>query len=135
MDSMQEILNKKMDAVIEGLQGVVKSTDDFLVFAQTTKDHNHRLEGLLNQFKENGVTLNTAKSKFNKLKVNFLGYRLSKDGIKPFATKTETITNFKQPDNITELRRFIGMAQQVRKFSCQASFPLRDLLSTKIEWI
>ena len=52
-------------------------------------------------------------------------YRLDK--VKPLATKTEAITNFKQPDNITELRRFIGMAQQIGKFSpklAQGSLPL-----------
>ena len=138
MNSMQEIFNKKMDIVIEGLQGVVKSTDDFLVFAKSREEHNQRLHALLNRFKEHGLTLNTAKCQFQKKNVDFLGYHLSQDGITPLTKKTEAITQFKQPENITELRRFIGMAQQVGKFSpklAQASSPLRDLLSTKNDWL
>ena len=138
MNSMQEIFNKKMDIVIEGLQGVVKSTDDFLVLAKSQEEHNQRLHALLNRFKENSVTLNTAKCQFQKKNVDFLGYHLSKDGITSLTKMTEAITQFKQPENITKLRRFIGMAQQVGKFSpklAQASLPLCDLLSTKNDWL
>ena len=35
LSSMQEILGKKMDIVIEGLTRVVKSADDFLIYAKT----------------------------------------------------------------------------------------------------
>ena len=53
--------------------------------------------------------------------------------MKPLATKTEAIINFKQPENIIELHSFNGKAQQVGKFSsqlAQVSLSMRDLLST-----
>ena len=47
MSSMQEIFNKRMDFVIDGLEGVVKSTDDFLVFGATMEEHDKHLRALL----------------------------------------------------------------------------------------
>ena len=74
-----------MDAVMEGLQGVDKSKDDFLLFGKTTKEHNRCLEALPTRFKESGLTLNTDKSEFHKLKVDFLDFL--KRGSNPWQQK------------------------------------------------
>ena len=70
--------------------------------------------------------------------MEFLGYELTPEGVKPIQNKCAAITNFKTPVNITELRRFLGMAQQLAKFTPElsnCSAPLRDLLSTKNQWL
>ena len=137
MSSMQEIFNKRMDTIVEGLPGVAKSTDDFLVYGRNELEHDKRLRQLLSRFKENNVTLNKEKCKFQQTETEFLGYKLSKDGIRPIATKTDAILKFKRPDNITKLRRFLGMAQQMSEFSknlVESAAPLRDLLSNKNYW-
>jgi len=66
LSSMQEIFNKRMDTIIEGLEGVAKSTDDFLIYAKTEEEHNQRLEKLLDKLKEYNVTLNKEKCVFKK---------------------------------------------------------------------
>ena len=43
LSSMQEIFGKKMDVVIDGLIGVVKSTDDFLVYGKSKETHQKTL--------------------------------------------------------------------------------------------
>ena len=40
---MQEIFKKRMDSIIDGLPGVAKNTDDFLVYGKTVKEHDSRL--------------------------------------------------------------------------------------------
>lgn len=138
MNSMQEIFNKKMDAIIEGLPGIAKSTDDFLIYAKTEEGHDERLRSLLHRFKENGVTVNPEKCQFRQTKLEFLAYNLSQEGITPITEKMSAITDYKQPENLTELRQFMGMANQLGKFTPnlpQASAPLRELLSTKNQWL
>ena len=138
LSSMQEIFSKKMDIVIEGLKGVVKSTDDFLVYAKTKKELEDRTEKLLERFEKYGVTVNVRKCLFERKEMDFLGHRITKDGIRPLQSKMEAIRNFPQPTNITELRRFMGMANQMAKFSpklAESSAPLRDLLSSKNSWL
>ena len=80
------------------------------------------------------MTLNPEKCVFNTQEVEFLGHIITQDGIKPVTRKLEAIQQFKQQTNITELRSFLGMAQQLSKFSpkfSKAAEPLRDLLSSK----
>ena len=43
LSSMQEIFKKRMDSIIDGLPGVAKNTDDFLVYGKTVKEHDSRL--------------------------------------------------------------------------------------------
>ena len=138
LTSMQEIFNKRLDKIIDGLPGVVKSTDDFLVVGEDVQMHDKHLRALLTKLADNGVTLNTQKCKFRCSEIDFLGHHISAKGIQPIGSKIEAIQNYSTPTNITELRRFFGMAQQLSKFSpdlARASEPLRDLLSTKNLWV
>ena len=136
--SLPEIFNKRIDKIIEGLPGVAKSMDDFLIYASNIEEHDQRLHQFLNTLQENGVTLNADKCQFAQVKVEFLGHTISAAGIQPVRRKLDALTKFRPPENITELRRFMGMAQQLSKFSpslAQAAQPLRDLLSTKNSWL
>ena len=80
------------------------------------------------------VTLNWDKCRFKATSVNFLGHVIDSQGIHPDPAKTTAIAEMKPPTNITELRRFLGMANQMGKFSSSLadfSLPLRELLSPK----
>ena len=138
LSSMPEIFNREMDSIIEGLEGVVKSMDDFLIYGRTLNEHDERLRKFLQRMKEKGITLNREKCQFRTDSVEFLGFSITPDGVKPFNKKLEAISEFPSPTNITELRRFLGMAQQMSRFCPKLSEkadPLRELLSTKNEFL
>ena len=72
------------------------------------------------------------------LKIKFLGQVLGEEGIQPDPNKIAAIQKMKEPQNISDLRRFLGMVNQLSKFSPQLAEktkPLRDLLSTKNQWL
>ena len=50
LSSMQEIFNKRMASIIDGLPGFAKSTDDFLVYGKTVEEHDSRLNQVLQRF-------------------------------------------------------------------------------------
>ena len=138
LSSMQEIFGKKMDVVIEGIEGVVKSTDDFLVHAKTIETLRERTRKLFERFAEYGVTINLKKCLFEQTEMEFLGNKITSDGILPLESKMESVRDFPQPENIKQLRRFMGMANHMAKFHpdlSEASAPLRSLMSTKNEWL
>ena len=138
LSSMQEIFGKKMDVIIDGLQGVVKSTDDFMIYGKTREILKQRTRRLFQRFVDHGVTINLKKSKFEQEEMEFIGHHITKEGIRPITSKMEAITEFPMPTNIKQLRRFMGMANQMAKFNpnlAEASAPLRDLLSTKNHWV
>ena len=45
-----------------------------------------------------------------------MGYRISMDGIKPDERNVNKIKEALRPTNLTEVRRFLGMAQYYRHF-------------------
>lgn len=57
LTSITEIFNWKMDEIIEGLGGVVKSMDNFLVLRKDTEEHKIRLRKFLYRLKLHGITL------------------------------------------------------------------------------
>lgn len=78
------------------------------------------------------------KCEFSKSSIKFLGQIVDGDGIKPDPEKVKAITEMKEPTSATEVRRFLGMANQLSKFTpnlAEKTKPLRDLLSKKNQWL
>ena len=74
------------------------------------------------------------KCAFRKTSLKFLGHMIDQDGIRADPDKTAAIQRMETPKSITDLRRFMGMVNQLGKFSPNISDlnqPLRALLSTK----
>ena len=60
------------------------------------------------------------------------------NGILPDPAKTEAIQKMKPSTNVLELRRLMGMINQLNKFSphvAHLSQPLRELLKSKAMWL
>ena len=72
---------------------------------------------MLERLEAANVTLNWEKCKFKVAKVHFLGLVVDCQGIRADPSKTTHILQMKAPTNITELRRFMGMANQLGKIS------------------
>ena len=72
--SMQEIFNKKMDFILEGLKGVAKSTDDLLIYGKSEAEHDERVQQVLHHLEQNRVTCNILKCSFSKREQDFVGH-------------------------------------------------------------
>lgn len=132
-----ELFQKRMINILEGLKGVVCQIDDVLVFGATRKEHDDRLLAVMRRLESAGVTLNLAKCEFAKDQVQFLGHLVSKAGVQADPQKIAAIVKMKPPNNLTELRRFLGMINQCGKFSpnlAELTQPLRALLSKNCKW-
>ena len=126
-----------MSEVLTGLEGVVCLIDDVLVYGNTEEQHDQHLKDALSKISDAGLTLNREKCIFGVTKINFLGQSIDSDGIKPDPRKVQAIHEMKPPSNVTELRRFLGMINQLSKFSphlANKTQPLRALLSSKNHW-
>ena len=77
------------------------------------------------------------KCEFSKNKLTFLGHVIDIDGIRAYPTKTKAITEMSSPTSTTELKRFLGMANQLGKFIpnlAKLLQPLRELLMKSKMW-
>ena len=70
---------------------VLAYMDDIVIFSSTFAEHTSSLESAFQRLQSAGVTLKSSKSIFGTEKVDFLGYELSSEGIKPQKRLTEAI--------------------------------------------
>ena len=127
-----------MEKILAGLPGVLCHMDDVLIFGKNVQEHDTRLEQVLLQIQAAGATLNQEKCQFRKSTLKFLGHLVDATGIRPDPDKTSAIANMPTPQNISDLRCFMGMINQLGKFSsnlAELTQPLRELLSKKNEWM
>lgn len=136
ISSAPEIYQKRMSQILEGLPGVLCLIDDILIFGQNQEEHDARLQSVLKRL-QGKVTLNPEKCVFSQRSVKFLGHLIDEHGIRADPEKTAAIQNMSTPKSITDLRRFMGMVNQLGKFSpkiAELGQPLRACLSTKNSW-
>ena len=69
---------------MESLEYVRAYLDNLLcIFKLSLEDHLQKLEEVLRQLCNAGLKVNAAKSTFCALEIEYLGYVLTRDGIKP----------------------------------------------------
>ena len=86
---------------------------------------------VLQRLEKAGVTLNFQKCQFLQESIKFLGHVIDKNGIHADPEKTTTISNMKPPQSVSALRRFMGLVNQLGKFSSrivEISQLVRELL-------
>ena len=108
------------------------------MFGRDQTDHDTRLTAVLKCIESAGATLNHDKCEFSQKTLKFLGHILDEDGIRADPDKTTANREMKPPTNISEIRRFMGMVNQLGIFSktlATLTQPLRELLNKKQAWI
>ena len=124
-----------MSEILVVLEGVLCQMDDILVFGKDLHEHNARLEQVLRRIQTSGATLNLKKFEFAKPSLKYLGCIIDEKGIQADPDKTAAIREMKSP--VAELRHFLGMANQLGKFSrnlATLTQPLCELLSKHVTW-
>ena len=104
--------------------------DDLLCITKgTLEDHLAKLELALSRLQDANLKINARKSNFCAIETEYLGYILSRDGIKPQPKKVQSILALTPPKNVKDLRRFLGMVQYYRDLWARHSEMLAPLTS------
>jgi hypothetical protein len=72
------------------------------------EDHLNKLRQVLIKLQDAGLKVNAHKCHFCAIETEYLGYILTRDGIKPQPKKIEAILALKPPITVKELHRFLG---------------------------
>ena len=70
---------------------------------------------MLNRLKEVGMTLNGDKCEFRLPRLTFFGHQVTQNGVQLSEEKVAAIQNSDPPQNASEVRSFLGLAQVVSK--------------------
>ena len=79
--SALEHFQRRMSALLEGLEGVVCLMDDILVYRKNQEEHDERLLKVLQHLETAGLMLNREKCKFSQTLVKFLCHMVDKSGV------------------------------------------------------
>jgi len=104
-----------MGELFAGLEFARAYIDDLLVLSTSTfEDHLEKLEQVLKRLQDAGLKVNASKSFFAREELEYLGYWITQEGIKPLSKKVEAINNIAPPTTRTQVRTFIGMVNYYR---------------------
>ncbi len=93
-----DIIQGKMSELMELLEYVREYLDDLLCISKLSlEDHLEKLEEVLRQLCNAGLKVNAEKSTFCALEIEYLGYVLTRDGIRPQSNKVQAILAIKRP--------------------------------------
>lgn len=90
--------------------------DDLLVYSSSFKEHLHRLGAVFDCLLQAGLKLKPSKCSLVRKSLKFLGHIVSKDGIASDPEKVRAIAEFPVPQDIEQLKRFLGMAGYYRDY-------------------
>ncbi|GFU11222.1 hypothetical protein TNCV_3290331 [Trichonephila clavipes] len=68
-----------------------------------------------------GLKLNISKCVFGVTELIFLGHFITPDGIKPLPDKVQAVLDYKQPETVGSLRKFLGLLNFYRRFLPKAA--------------
>ncbi|WVZ52306.1 LOW QUALITY PROTEIN: hypothetical protein U9M48_003379 [Paspalum notatum var. saurae] len=95
---------------------VVVFIDDILVYSKNEKEHEEHLRIVLSRLREHKLYAKFSKCAFWLKEVAFLGHILSAKGVAVDPNKVEDVLNWKQPQTMTEIWSFLGLAGYYRRF-------------------
>jgi hypothetical protein len=90
--------------------------DDVIVFGMTFSEMLLRLRKVLERFREHNLTVKAKKCDLFKKEVEFLGHIVSEEGIKCNPKKVDRVKEWPRPENVGDVRSFLGLAGYYRKF-------------------
>ena len=129
-----QAFQRLMDSVCAGLDFVFAYLDDILIASESETQHLEHLGLLFDRLEENGLVVKVEKCLLGVPEIDFLGHRVSRDGILPLPAKVKVISNFPAPTTITALEQFVGMVNFYHVFvpkAAEVMKPLYKALSTK----
>lgn len=105
--------------------------DDILIYSPTFDAHIHHLRQVFQLLAADQWKVKFSKCQFGKQSISYLGHIVGNGGVSTDPSKIQSVQLWPQPNDVKELRRFLGLAGYYRKFVknyAAIARPLTDLL-------
>ena len=90
--------------------------DDVLVFSKNVEEHEKHMRLVFHALRQANLKLKPKKCRLFQEFVTYLGYKLSPEVNAPDENKLGALRYWKRPENVTEVRSFIGFCNHYRRF-------------------
>jgi hypothetical protein len=123
---MNKVFMEYLDKFMVVFIGVI------LIFSKNEEEHDKHLHMVLQKLRENQLYAKLNKCEFWLKEVSFLGHISSKGGIFVDLSKVKDVLSWNTPQNVSDIRRFLGLAGYYRRFIegfSKISKPMIELLA------
>ena len=139
-----DVFQSKINELLGDLDSVRAYIDDVLILTKDASFEKHleQVRVVLSRMQKAGLRINADKSSFGINEVEYLGYIITKEGVRPDPKKIQGIMDMTRPTTSTEVRRLIGIVQYYRDLWPRRSHILAPLTEAaagktkraKIKW-
>ncbi|MEL6802565.1 MAG: reverse transcriptase family protein, partial [Bacteroidota bacterium] len=129
---------RRFDEVVSSIPNKTKCIDDTLLWADSVEESFEQAINWLDTCGKNGIILNPDKFEFAKHSVDFAGFKITADSVKPCDKHLSAIKDFPTPSTLTDIRSWFGLVNQMAYAFAQTKVmePFRRLLKSnaKFHW-
>ena len=134
--TFQHFINDVLSEYLDDF--VISYIDDILIYSKTIEEHHIHVRRVLKKLLENNLYVKLEKCEFDKSETTFLGYVISKDGLKMDKEKVKAILDWPIPTNVKEVQSFIGLCNYYRLFIkdfAKIANPIHKLTRKNVQFI
>ena len=132
-----DVFQRELGNLFSDCPFVLVYIDDILILSKGSyENHLEQIEIVLERLLKKGMQVHAIKSIFAAAETEYLGYMLTREGVKPQASKIKAILNIAVPETVRQLRGFVGIVNFYRDMwpkRAETMKPLTDLINKKRE--
>ena len=110
MNLMNDLLRDYLD------EFVLVFLDDILVYSRSIEEHAEHLRRVFERLREHRLYAKAAKCEISVKQIDFLGQRVSPEGMTPQSQKMKALQEWATPTDIRGVRSFLGFTNYYRRF-------------------
>ncbi|XP_024942173.1 uncharacterized protein LOC107269153 [Cephus cinctus] len=137
INSATEVFQDCFEEIFGNIEGVDIYVDDVRVRGRNQKEHDLRLEKVLERAEQRNVKFKFDKCKISSSEVKYMGHVFTEQGIKLDTDRVKSIVDMKPPKDKKELETFLGMITYVSRFIpslATKNAVLRELTKKNVQW-
>ena len=126
-----------LDSTLNGVQNTLIYMDDCVAFGKTEQECLQAFESLMKALHKDGWQVAVNKCVLGARRIKVLGHIVSEEGVEVDGEKVKSITEFKRPENVSQVRSFLGICSYYRKYIflfSKLAKPLTYLLQKGIDF-
>jgi hypothetical protein len=126
----------RFDAITEGMDKQTRCIDDTALWDDDIEGCFKRTCDFLTRCGQAGIVFNKKKFQFAQQEIDFLGFRVTQQEVKPGTDFVQAVRDFPRPRDITGIRSFFGLVNQLAfAFAATATMePFKRFLSPDTEF-
>lgn len=135
--SAPALWQRAIEQVLQNIPSTQVIIDDIIVTGRNDTEHLHNLKLVMDRLLSYGLHVNLDKCEFFQEKVSYVGHEIDSEGLHKSPEKIKAVKEAKRPENVSELRSFLGLVNYYHRFIDNLSSvagPLHELLNKDTKW-